>query len=58
MKIKVYLSIGFAGADRDDIIEIDDADLEGLSVNEREKVISENAKMWAENYVEWGWEEL
>ncbi len=40
MKIKATLSIGFANADREDIIEIPDDELEGLDEHKREELIN------------------
>ena len=58
MKVKAYLSIGFANADQEDEVEIDDEELEGLSPEERERIIGEHVKQWADNYIEWGWREV
>lgn len=36
MKVKLNISTGFAGADYEDEIEIDDSELEGMSEEEKE----------------------
>lgn len=52
MKLKVYLSIGFVGANREDEIKIDDEDLEGLTPEQREECLWQIAQEWANNYIE------
>lgn len=51
MKIRVTLSIGLANAKQEDTIEIDDADLEGLTEEDRQKVIDEYWQEWAWTYI-------
>lgn len=57
MKFKFSVSTGYVGSRREDIVEIDDTDLEGLSKEERAKVIEEHWQEWAWNYLDGGWEE-
>lgn len=56
MKIKVKLSIGYCNADQDDILEIDDSELEGLTDAQRESYLMEQTKEWANNYIEYWYE--
>jgi hypothetical protein len=56
MKVKVILSIGYPSADHRDVIEIPDEELEGLTESEREDVINENVREWADNYIEIDWD--
>lgn len=41
MKAKLKISTGFAGADYEDEVEIDDSELEGMSEEEKENYINE-----------------
>ncbi len=56
MDIRVSLSIGYPGSEHKDIIEIDDEGLEGLTEEERNRVIDDAVKEWAWNYIELDWE--
>ena len=58
VNIKVYLTIGLVGCDREEVIEIDDEELEGLDEETRRKVFEEYLKDWAYNYIEYGYEEV
>lgn len=40
MKIKLNISTGYAGADYEDEVEIDDSELEGMSEEEKEDYIN------------------
>lgn len=40
MKIKLNISTGYAGADYEDEVEIDDSELEGMSEEEKEEYIN------------------
>ena len=55
MIIKVHLSIGLIGG-RNDKIEIDDEELDGLDAAAREAYIDAEVRAWAYNYIEWSWE--
>ena len=55
MDIKVNLSIGYLGAEREDVITIEDEALDGLTEAEREKVIGDEVEEWAWNYIELDW---
>jgi len=58
MKIEAYLSIGFATANHEEIIEIPDEDLEGLTKEEKDDYINECVQEWADNYIEIDWREV
>ena len=52
-KIKVTLSIGFANADQEGIIEVDDDDYQACdSDKEKELLFDEYWQDWANNYIE------
>ena len=52
-KLKVYLSIGYPGADRNDVIEIDDDEYDLCKTDrEKEELISNTVKDWASCYIE------
>jgi hypothetical protein len=57
MRIKVHLTIGYSMADCDDILEIDDEDLEGMTEDEREEFLMKETEEWANNYIEYYYEE-
>ena len=57
-QIRAYLSIGLAGCKREEIIDIDDSELEGLSDAERELHFEAYARDWKDEKVEWGFEPL
>lgn len=52
-KVRLNLSIGYAGADRNEVEDIDDAFWESLTAEEREKYLDELSRDWANNYVEY-----
>lgn len=47
MKVRAYLSIGFAGADREEILDLPD----GLT----EEQIEEEVRDWMSNYLDWSY---
>lgn len=53
IKVNVYLSIGYANANKEDTLEIELE--EGMTEKEEDKEISEQVQMWAENYIDMGW---
>lgn len=56
--LKVTLSIGFAGAAHEDVIDVDDEELaECKTDREREDLLTQYWQDWANNYIE-GWHEL
>lgn len=55
IRIKAELSIGYSTAKRTTVIEIDDAELEGMTEDEKEDYINEEVQNWAENYIETWW---
>ena len=54
MRVKMQLSIGFPTAKHEDVIDVDDAELEGLSEEQKENYLFEYANEWAQNYIELG----
>ena len=58
MKVKAYLCIGYANADRDETVEIDDEELEDMTEDEKNAFISECVQDWADEYIEVGWNEV
>ena len=53
MEYKVTLSIGYPGADHQDILEVDDEDLSGCQTEEsKADLIQQYAIEWANNYIE------
>lgn len=57
-KYRFTLHMGIVGAAREDEYEIDAEDLEGLSEEERNKILNEHWQEWAWNYLDGGWEEV
>lgn len=57
MKIEMGLSIGLVGATREEVIEIDDEEFEGIGMS-REEYIDEIVQDWANNYIEIYWNEI
>ena len=49
-KVKAWLSIGYAGASREEIFEFDD--------DASEEEMEADIKDWAFNYIEWGFSPL
>lgn len=59
MKIKYKLSIGYPGAVREDVIEIDDEDLEGLTSEKIERIIDDIVLGEAlDKYISISWGEI
>lgn len=57
MIIQAKLSIGYPGVIREDELEIDDEALEGLSEKEQENVKEDTVREWAEQIIEYWYEE-
>ncbi|SYX85912.1 DUF7167 family protein [Paenibacillus alvei] len=57
-KFHFSLHTGFAGCTHEETYEIDNEELEGLTEDEREKVIEEHFTEWAWNMLDGGWEEV
>jgi len=58
MIIKAGLRIGLSGCDQDDVLEIDDSELEGMSDDERTNYIDKEVREWAFNYIDIFWSEV
>lgn len=58
MKIKYRLSIGYPGAVREDEVEIDDEELEGLTPEEAEGRICEIVEEYVQDFISLSWEEV
>ncbi len=57
-QLKVHLSIGYPGANREDIIYVDDKELaECKTEQEREDLLTQYWVDWSNNYIE-GYHEL
>jgi hypothetical protein len=56
MKIEVSVRTDLVGSKVSRVIEIDDADLEGLDQDERDQRIEEIAKETAFDMFQWNWE--
>ena len=55
MKANVTLSIGYPGANRADVIDIDDEDWNAcLNDDQREELLNELWNEWAWNYIDGG----
>lgn len=50
--IKMNLSIGYAGADRNDEEYIDDEEWEAMTEKERNQLLDELSTDWANNFIE------
>ena len=50
-KVKLNLTIGYPGAERNDEEDIDDELWDSLDEREREKLLDELASDWANNYI-------
>lgn len=57
MKIKAHLSIGYSNARQDEIIEIPDEDLRGMTQEQRSDYVNDCVQEWADNYIETWWDE-
>ena len=58
MIIKAYLHLGYVGCDKSDEIEIPDDELDGLSEEERRKVIDSHFTAWVFENTDCYWEEV
>jgi len=58
LKVRMTLNIGLSGCKREEVIEIQDEELEGLSGEDRQSVIDDYWNQWAWNFVDGGAEEL
>lgn len=59
MKIKMYCGIGYAGAEHNTTVDIDDSELEGMSEDEKDEYIQENYVIpFANEYLETWYEEV
>ena len=56
-KIRVSVSTGYIGSDREEYIEIEDWELEGMSDKEIYKYINKEAFECMLSMIEWSWEE-
>jgi hypothetical protein len=56
-KIKYTIECSWTISSHDGEIEVDDEDLEGLSDDDRERMIGQMVEEDVANYVSWGWEE-
>lgn len=56
MKIKGYISLNLVGCEQSETFEIDDADLEGLSDEEREDFIYEELRAVLYQYIDMWYE--
>lgn len=55
MKVELYLSIGYANANREETIFIPDDVAEGMTEKEIEEYLDEYLEDWANNYIETGY---
>lgn len=58
MQVKLVIEAGWTYQHYEDLIDIDDEELEGLSEVERDKHIEEVLTDFVNNVVTWGWDEL
>lgn len=56
IKLKVNLSIGYPNAERNDIIEIDESEIEGKTHIQKMEYFDRITKEWAFNYIEYSLE--
>ena len=54
MKIRVYVKTGVVGSGVADILDVDDAEWEDMSVMEKDAYVFE----WVHEHIKWGYEEL
>lgn len=55
MKIKAWCDYDIIGAKKEEELEIDDSELEGLDAEQRLAYIQTEASEWAHQYFEYGW---
>jgi len=53
-KIKLFVSIGLVGCQHEDVIEIDDAEWGKMTLDERDERLTEEAREYAYNFIEYG----
>lgn len=58
MQVKLVIEASWTYQHYEDLIDIDDEELEGLSEVERDKHIEEVLTDFVNNVVTWGWDEL
>jgi hypothetical protein len=59
MKIKMTLGIGVANAHQVDTIDVPDEELEGMDENVIQSyIMDEYVEPWANNYIDYGYEEI
>ena len=54
--INVHLTIGYAGATHEDVLQVDKSELRGLSDDEIANRLNEITQEWANEYIEYFWE--
>ena len=54
-KFKFSVSTGYVGSKREEIVEIDDEDLEGLTPEEQDKLVQEVYDDWLWENIDTGW---
>lgn len=57
-KFEFYVSTGYVGEQRTEIVEIDDEDFEGLNEQETEELISEVFETWVWENISASWSEI
>ncbi|NGP58168.1 hypothetical protein FLT15_07115 [Paenibacillus thiaminolyticus] len=58
-KFKFSVSTGYVGSRREEIVEIDDAELDGMTEDERANYLNEYWQDWLWNgNIDGGWEEV
>lgn len=55
VKLKLYISTGIVGSEREEIIEIPDVELEDLDKEEIEAVFQEEFDTFMANHCDFGW---
>ena len=54
IKIKLYIDTGFAGCKHEDVAEVDRAEWEAMSDEDREKHLQEEARDFLANHIDYG----
>ena len=57
-KFRFMLSIGYPSAVRDEVIEIPDAELAGLTQVERDSAVQQQFEYWKDDHIDSTWEEV
>lgn len=52
MKVQYTLTVGLVGCKRQNVVEVDDSDFEGMTEQEILEDLRERAMDWAWNYIE------